>query len=77
MEQTKSASKRSLNVPYLRNSPIQLANFTLKKDIYVNMLESVIFGIQVYIDRPEHKTKGGGGGGDPMELNFEGLEMHK
>ena len=24
--------------------------------------------------RPEHNTKGGG---DPMELNFEGLEMQK
>ena len=36
------------------------------------MLQSVIFGMQMCIYRPERNAKG-----DPIELNFEGLEMQK
>ena len=44
-----------------------------KKDIYVNRFESVIFAMKMYILQTRTYCKGG----DPMELNFEGLEMPK
>ena len=43
-----------------------------KKDIYVNGLESVIFGMQLCILQTRTNAKEG-----LMELNFEGLEMQK
>ena len=44
----------------------------LRKDIYVNRLESVISGINCAFYRQEHNAKG-----ESHELNFDGLQMQK